>query len=71
MKHTNWTKIQSKKIDDMDELSCFNVDSSGKYIFVGSKSGLLRVYSSHTFEAVTELYTISTFQINNIESIWY
>jgi hypothetical protein len=62
------TKIEEKPLQMLREATCFEIDQMNRYIFVGTKSGVLQVFNTSDFEPASEVFTFSTYQINNIET---
>lgn len=45
------------------------IDKHSRYVFVGTKHGLIQAFNISDFSAATEVMTFSTFAVNNIELI--
>jgi hypothetical protein len=51
---------------EISNASCLKVDQ--KFAFVGTKEGLIQGFSLQELKPVTEVLTISTYKINNLET---
>ena len=45
------------------------IDKHCRYVFVGTKTGLIQAYNLSDFSVASEVMTFSTFGVNNIELI--
>lgn len=43
------------------------IDPEARYIFLGSRTGLVVAFNIHNFEPISEVMTLSAYAINNIE----
>lgn len=65
-----WVKTQEKQLNFVTNVSCLKIDPSNKYIFIGTKNGIVVVLNIHTFEQISEVMTLSSYAINNLEMFY-
>ena len=62
-----WKKVMSRPIPSLQEVLSMKIDDTSSYVFVGTKHGLLQGFSTKDLSPVTDIMTVSTFAIHNIE----
>lgn len=64
--NSQFIKTNEVALRNLEQVTCLAIDSQSKYIFVGTRNGLVQAYKTD-FEVATEIFTFSTYMINNIE----
>ena len=66
MLNSTWVKTEKVQIQNMAKASCLKIDEMGRYLFVGTSTGLIQCFTLPNLKPIGEILTISTFGIHNI-----